>query len=79
MVNSDAEGYKLSDTRDRVNDPYVKFSNKKTLVTPFKGTRFLAKLIDVTPTEFVFEGEARTISIYQRHAIKSMILPARER
>lgn len=78
MVNSDAEGYKLSDTRDRVNDPYLQFLNKKPLVTPFKGSRFMAKLIDVTANEFVFEGDAGTLSIYQRHAIKSMILPAGE-
>lgn len=74
MNNGDAKRFKASDDVDRVNDPFVAFLNKKPRVQPVRGKAFYARLIAITPNEFVFEGDYGMRSIYSRGQIRSMIL-----
>ena len=69
----DGKTYKSSDV-DRVHDPYESFLNKRPKVQPVKGRAFYARLIKITATEFVFEGDHGMRSIYNRGQIRSMIL-----
>jgi hypothetical protein len=74
MIESDSKAFKPSDEVDRVHDPYELFLNKRPKVQPVKGRAFYARLIAITATEFVFEGDRGMQSIYSRGQIRSMVL-----
>jgi hypothetical protein len=73
MKDRDEKAFKPSD-KDRVSDPFDEFLNKRPKVQPVKGRAFYAWLVEITPTEFVFEGERGMRSIYSRGQIRSMVL-----
>lgn len=55
-------------------DPYIQFLNRLLKVRPISGKAFYATLVEITPTECVFEGKHGMRSIYLRSQIRSMIL-----
>jgi hypothetical protein len=54
-------------------DPYVSFLNHKVVVRPIKGRMFDAILVQITPNDFVFEGDSKQKSIYARTNVRSMM------
>lgn len=58
----------------QVYDPYQAFLNKRPRVQPVRGKAFYARLVAITPTEFVFEGDFGMLSVYAKGQIRCMIL-----